>query len=211
MHLAERLGLPRGRRLRAGLIGLAITYVLAGINHFVNPAFYLGIMPSFMAAPALMVAASGAPEVGLGLAVLPPSTRRLAGWGLVAMLLVFCVVHVDMVVRPAEYPGVPYAVALLRLPVQALLIAWARWLPGTWTELLFTGREGQMLRRDSPYFRQDRYLGRVLERADFSADYITCHGFRHTFSSLYMMSGGELFRLQRILGHQSIETGARKD
>jgi len=125
MHLAERLGLPRGRRRRAGLTGLAITYALAGINHFVNPAFYLGIMPSFMPAPALMVAASGVAEVGLGLAVLPPPTRRLAGWGLVAMLLVFCVVHVDMVVRPAEYPGVPYAVALLRLPVQALLIAWA--------------------------------------------------------------------------------------
>lgn len=33
--------------------------------------------------------------------------------------------------------------------------------------------------------------------------YITFHGLRHTFASHYMMDGGDLYRLQRILGHTS--------
>lgn len=76
-------------------------------------------------------------------------------------------------------------------------------------ELLFTGTRGQMLRRDSPQFRTERHLGRVLERAGLARDAITFHGFRHTFASLFMMNGGDPFRLQRLLGHQSIETTQR--
>jgi integrase len=90
-----------------------------------------------------------------------------------------------------------------------LLPALQVWLDGLSTELVFTGAKGKMLRRDAPYFRPDRNLGRVLERAGFPRTYISFHGFRHTFASLYMMAGGDLFRLQKLLGHQSIETTQR--
>ena len=49
----------------------------------------------------------------------------------------------------------------------------------------------------------------MLERAGFPRDYITFHEFRHMFASLNMMAGGDLFRLQKLLGHQCIETTQR--
>ncbi len=93
--------------------------------------------------------------------------------------------------------------------LDALLPLLRAWMASCETDLLFPNGRGGLLRRDSPYFKRDRYLGAVLERAGFARDYITYHGFRHTFASLWMMSGGELFRLQKILGHQSIRMTQR--
>ena len=39
-----------------------------------------------------------------------------------------------------------------------------------------------------------------LERGGKTVHYTTFHGTRHTFSSHWVMGGGDLFRLQRILG-----------
>jgi uncharacterized membrane protein len=61
---------------------LGIFFVLAGINHFRAPEFYLKIMPPYVPWHSAMVAISGAAELLLGLAVLYPKTRKLAGWGL---------------------------------------------------------------------------------------------------------------------------------
>lgn len=60
-------------------------------------------------------------------------------------------------------------------------------------------------------------LHRVLERAGFPSTVkgkcrvraITFHGLRHTFASLWVMQGGDIFKLQRILGHQSIQMTMR--
>jgi integrase len=39
--------------------------------------------------------------------------------------------------------------------------------------------------------------------------YITYHDLRHTFASHWVMRGGSLFKLQKILGHQTIEMTLR--
>jgi uncharacterized membrane protein len=125
--LDRALDWPHSRARRISLVALTLMYVGAGTNHFVNPEFYLHIMPPFIPAPDLMVAASGVAEVGLGLALLPPATRRWAGWGIVALLVVFFVVHVDMILRHEAYPEAPLFVLILRIPLQFLLIYWAEW------------------------------------------------------------------------------------
>ena len=38
---------------------------------------------------------------------------------------------------------------------------------------------------------------------------VTFHGLRHTYASLYMQSGGDLYDLQKILGHEAISTTER--
>jgi site-specific recombinase XerD len=51
----------------------------------------------------------------------------------------------------------------------------------------------------------------VLDRAGFPKEtvgtrvrrYLTFHGLRHTFASHFMMDGGDIFRLQKYLGHKS--------
>ncbi len=38
---------------------------------------------------------------------------------------------------------------------------------------------------------------------------VTVHGLRHTFASLYMQAGGNLFDLQKLMGHESVSTTER--
>ena len=33
----------------------------------------------------------------------------------------------------------------------------------------------------------------------------SAHAYRHTFAKLWILNGGDIFRLQKILGHSSIE------
>jgi len=74
-------------------------------------------------------------------------------------------------------------------------------------QLVFTGASGDMLTRNSRCFREG--LARTLKRAGLGEGYITFHDLRHTFASHWMMGGGDLFKLQQILGHASIEMTQR--
>lgn len=103
-----------------------MVFVGAGVMHFVAPAPYVRLVPSYLPGALLLVYASGAAEVLGGLGVLPRATRRWAGLGLVALLVVFLLVHVPMALNPADYAdlGLPAWVWWARLPAQGLLIAW---------------------------------------------------------------------------------------
>jgi integrase len=103
--------------------------------------------------------------------------------------------------------------SLLARPVPILdvllpeLRAWRMRHPGRY---VFTNRDGGMLARSGRIFQE--VLHRVLDRAGFPhveaegrvRRYITFHGLRHTFASHWMMRGGEIYKLQKVLGHQSI-------
>jgi uncharacterized membrane protein len=116
------------RYLKTGLKWLmALIYIALGINHFVNPGFYLRIMPDFIPAHEFMVAASGVAEIVLGVGLLIPATQVLSAWGIVAMLVAFFLVHGDMIARPANYPGVSATALWVRFMLQFVLIAWAWW------------------------------------------------------------------------------------
>jgi integrase len=44
---------------------------------------------------------------------------------------------------------------------------------------------------------------------DCKLSYVTVHGLRHTYASLYMQNGGDLYDLQKVMGHQSAKTTER--
>lgn len=44
----------------------------------------------------------------------------------------------------------------------------------------------------------------VIERAGLSGPKCGPHTFRHTFATVYLSGGGDIYRLQRLLGHASI-------
>lgn len=104
---------------------MALAYVAAGINHFWHPAPYRAIMPPWLPAPALLVAVSGAAEILLGLGLLFPFSRRWAAWGLIALLLAVFPANVQMAINYYHSGHPRLWGALLRLPVQGLLIGWA--------------------------------------------------------------------------------------
>ena len=121
------LGLPRRRVKAVAVAGLGIFFVAAGANHFVNPSFYVRIMPPYVPAPLALVYVSGLFEVVGGVGVFIPKLRSAAGWGLVALLVAVFPANVHMALNPELFPEVDPVMLGLRLPVQGLLVAWAFW------------------------------------------------------------------------------------
>ena len=106
---------------------LCVFFVLAGLNHFINPNFYLKIMPPYLPWHLLLVYLSGFFEVALGGLLLLPTFTRTAAWGLVALLIAVFPANIHMAVNPQLYPEIHPSVLWLRLPLQAVFIAWAYW------------------------------------------------------------------------------------
>jgi len=103
---------------------LGVIYTLLGILHFTNTGFYRPFMPKFLPGHDLLIYLSGVAEILLGIGVLFPQTRSLALWGIIAMLLVFLIVHVNMLF-PSNSLGISPWILWLRIPIQFLLIYWA--------------------------------------------------------------------------------------
>ena len=103
---------------------MGVIYTLLGILHFTHTGFYRPFMPKFLPAHDLLIYLSGVAEILLGIGVLFPQTRILALWGIIAMLLVFLIVHVNMLL-PSNSLGISPWILWLRLPIQFLLIYWA--------------------------------------------------------------------------------------
>ncbi|MDP9018832.1 MAG: DoxX family protein [Candidatus Eremiobacteraeota bacterium] len=104
---------------------LAIGFVLAGSLHFLRTPFYTQMMPPVLGHAQLLVYISGVFEILGGLGVLLPQTRRLAGFGLIALLLAVFPANVYMAMRPDLFAGVASPLGLaVRLPFQFLFVAW---------------------------------------------------------------------------------------
>ena len=102
---------------------LVLIFVLAGIWHFVHPATYLAIMPPWLPQPLALVYVSGVFEILGGLGLLPARTRRLAGWGLLALLVAVFPANLHMALIH-EQLSIPSWIAWGRLPLQLPLMWW---------------------------------------------------------------------------------------
>ena len=121
------LQLPQRRPKRVALLGLAVFFFVAGANHFVNPDFYVAMMPPYLPAHLALVNVSGVFEILGGILVLVPRVRGVAGWGVVVLLLAIFPANVHMALSPELFPDASAAALYARLPFQALFIAWAYW------------------------------------------------------------------------------------
>ena len=106
---------------------LAIFFLLAGINHFINPAFYVNIMPPYLPWHLELVYLSGLFEIILGAMVLIRKYTRLAAWGMIALLIAVFPANVHMAVNSHLYPDINPVALWIRLPLQGVFIAWAWW------------------------------------------------------------------------------------
>ena len=113
-------------RILAGV--LTLFFVAAGVNHFRSIDFYASIVPRFLPYPYALVIISGVAEVVLGVLLLPHQTRRLAGWGLVALLVAVFPANISMAMQAENYPDYPPVLLWLRLPLQIVLIAVVVWV-----------------------------------------------------------------------------------
>jgi uncharacterized membrane protein len=114
---------------RIALVLLAFFFIAAGSNHFVHPGFYVRIVPPWLPAPALLVQISGICEVLGGIGVLVPNTRKLAGVGLIVLMVAVFPANLQMAMHPGLYADIGTAQAFyIRLPLQLVLIAWVWWI-----------------------------------------------------------------------------------
>ena len=104
---------------------LAVIFIAGGINHFLNPAFYLKMVPPFLPYPKDLVAISGFFEVLFGAMLLVPRLQRLAALGLIALLIAVFPANIYMLVNHELWPDIPILGLWLRLPFQLVFVAWA--------------------------------------------------------------------------------------
>jgi len=105
----------------------AVFFIAAGLNHFINPALYLKIMPPYLPWHLFLVYLSGFFEIIFGVMLLIPKLIRIAGWGLILLLIAIFPANIYMATNPQLFPHIPFTALILRLPLQFVLIAWAYW------------------------------------------------------------------------------------
>ena len=100
--------------------------MVGGVAHFAATNTEMRIVPPFIPWPRAVVLVTGAFELLGAAALLLNPTRRAAGVGLFALTILVSPAHTYMLQRP-ELFGVPYWLLVLRLPVQAALLALIAW------------------------------------------------------------------------------------
>ena len=110
--------------MSAARITLALFWLAAGTNHFVNPRFYDAIVPPPLDGQARAVTyASGVAELLGAVLVVLPSLSRITRIYLLLLLLAVFPANIWVAVDPPEKLKVPQWALVARLPVQ-LLFAW---------------------------------------------------------------------------------------
>lgn len=124
---ADRFPVLR-RRLR---YGLGAFFIVAGFAHFVAPRLYNPMMPDWLPTTSHrpLIYLSGLAEPVGGIGVLTARLRRAAAWGLIALLVVIFPANLHVALNPAAGAqfGPSQSVLWLRLPFQAVFIAWVWW------------------------------------------------------------------------------------
>jgi len=120
---AAALGTPR---VTTSLALIALLFATSGVMHLVKPQPFVSIMPPWLPGALALVLISGVLEIAGAAGILLPSTRVVAGWGLIALLLAVFPANVQMLLnaRAAHASATWTALLVARLPLQVLLIIW---------------------------------------------------------------------------------------
>lgn len=108
---------------------MSIMYVFIGIRHFLDPQYFLHIVPPQLPFKLFLVYLTGVIEVVGGAAILSPKSRKVGAYLL--MFLLVSVFPANIYLYASETPqgllGISKIDALIRMPFQAPLILLAFW------------------------------------------------------------------------------------
>ncbi|WP_416666880.1 DoxX family protein [Egbenema bharatensis] len=126
MQVSQNSGKQRKEILR-GVLAIAI--IIVGITHFIRPDQYARIVPPQLPSPVGLVYISGVFEILGGIGLLIPFISVAAAWGLIALFIAVFPANIYQAMNSIPIEGIPHHPALywVRLPFQAVLIAWAWW------------------------------------------------------------------------------------
>jgi uncharacterized membrane protein len=104
---------------------MAVLLVAAGVYHFVNPKMYQRIMPAYLPWHMPLIYVSGLCEIAFGLLLIPEGTRPVAAWLVIALLIAVFPANIQMAINFYQKQKPTLWIAILRLPLQFVLIYWA--------------------------------------------------------------------------------------
>jgi len=101
-------------------------YINVGIKHFIDPIWFLHIIPPYLTGIGLeLVYISGLIEILLGALLLFPKYRRVSSYGIILLLIAVYPANIYLAFneKPQELIGISSFVASwIRLPIQFILI-----------------------------------------------------------------------------------------
>ena len=102
----------------------SIFYVIVGIKHFIDPEYFLTIVPPYLPYHLELVYISGLFEVLFGLLILLPKYRYYGAIGLILLLVAVFPANIYLAQskEAQEAIGATQQIATWRLPIQGVLI-----------------------------------------------------------------------------------------
>ena len=107
---------------------MGLSYVWIGCQHFINPSFFLKIVPPYLRFHLELVYISGGFEILFGIGLLFKKTRLYASWGIILVLIAVYPANIYLAFNevPQKAIGISSFVASwVRLPIQFVLIGLA--------------------------------------------------------------------------------------
>lgn len=108
---------------------LAVSLGVIGVLHFAVSEPFVKIVPDFLPYHLELVYISGFFEILGAIGLLVPPVSQAAAWGIIALFIAVFPANINMAVNHIHIDGVPDSpwFQAVRLPLQAVLIAWAYW------------------------------------------------------------------------------------
>ena len=102
----------------------SIFYVIVGIKHFIEPEYFLSIVPPYLSYHLELVYISGLFEILFGLLILFPKYRYYGAIGLILLLVAVFPANIYLAQskEAQEALGATQEIATWRLPIQGVLI-----------------------------------------------------------------------------------------
>ena len=107
---------------------MAVLYLMAGFNHFINPEFYIKIIPRYLGNAQLINIISAIAEISLAILLFFKFFRIWACYAIILMLLAFIPAHIFMLQKDfciGENCTPQWILWIRLLVLQPLLIWWA--------------------------------------------------------------------------------------
>ena len=109
---------------------MSFFYINIGIKHFTSPDWLMPIMPPYLPFHVELIYISGVFEIILGLGLIFKTTRYLAAWGLILLLIAVYPANIYLAFNAdaqRELNISHFTASWLRLPLQFVFIALAYW------------------------------------------------------------------------------------
>lgn len=111
---------------------LGFFFVNVGVAHFQDPEWFEPIVPDILGNPTFWVLVTGGMEIGLGLGLIIPKTRKYSGMLMALFLVAIYTANLNMWINDVPLEGKTFATIwhVLRLIGQISMILIALWVGG---------------------------------------------------------------------------------